>query len=323
MKFSTLLMFTVLLANSGYSQIVPSNCTASDSIINLYQEDAQRLTLRNFFNDDNTYKDSVLIPTAYSDTILNALIAVYNAEALPAHDSVIVLNTIHSFPTPLMNGFYINADSSLLWMEQLKNGILPTGNLYIDGLIDDYDLSVTGYYEFGGLYDYHSVFFTSGDDNNAQALANLFLSETGVTDAHSEVVFGDGNNITSTINEDHVELIYSKGWGDCPSGCIYRRYWQFRVYYDCSVEFVSSFGSIMDDFFNNAVIAPNPFEDHITINNVKNSYTYMIYDIAGNVILKGSLDGYGIIETGTIAKGVYIIELEANENRKLVKLIKY
>jgi len=40
---------------------------------------------------------------------------------------------------------------------------------------------------------------------------------------------GDGNNITLTRNADSAIITFSIGSGDCPSGCIYHRYWEFRV----------------------------------------------------------------------------------------------
>ncbi len=33
--------------------------------------------------------------------------------------------------------------------------------------------------------------------------------------------------INDSIYSTHVELTYSYGWGDCPSGCMWRRYWKF------------------------------------------------------------------------------------------------
>ena len=40
---------------------------------------------------------------------------------------------------------------------------------------------------------------------------------------------GDGNTITLTRNEDSAIITFSIGSGDCPAGCIYHKYWEFKV----------------------------------------------------------------------------------------------
>jgi len=42
---------------------------------------------------------------------------------------------------------------------------------------------------------------------------------------------GDGNNISISRNGDSTVITFSVGSGDCPAGCIYRKYWEFIVSY--------------------------------------------------------------------------------------------
>lgn len=117
MKLISLFLTIVVGTLTTYGQIVPSSCSAPDSILSKYNDDADRLALRKIYRNNLTYKDSINIPQEHSDTVLNALIAVYNATTLPARDTVVNMFDIHSFPEIIMNGIEVAADSNLSWMQ--------------------------------------------------------------------------------------------------------------------------------------------------------------------------------------------------------------
>ncbi len=238
--FLLILLFGTIVVNG---QTVSSTCTAPDSIVQKYIHDANRLALRKIKAQNLTYKDSILIPYSHSDTVLKALLAVYNATSLPARDTIVTLFNIHTFPIPNINCISISADSSLAWMHQLRNGIIPTGNSQVDSLLAYYYLNIDYYSDWAGWFIYHTVRLVSDSDYNALPLSNVFDSVAGVVITEACNVYGDGNDIYATIYTDHVELIYSLGGGDCPSGCTKRRYWKFNVYFDCTVQYVGSYGS--------------------------------------------------------------------------------
>ena len=91
MKTATLLFLFIAYQISSNCQIVPSVCTAPDSIVTKYKEDADRLTLRKIYRNNLSFKDSIDIPKVHSDTVLNALIAVYNATTLSERDTVTIM----------------------------------------------------------------------------------------------------------------------------------------------------------------------------------------------------------------------------------------
>src|SRR5688572_22200924 len=133
MKFIFLtLIIVVISVNHGFNQVT---CIAPDSIIALYQDDADRLALRKIHRLNLPDVDSVEISQIISDTFLNALLAVYNAVEIPERDTVVSLLDIHTFPQPLMRTVWVAADSSLFWMNQLQNGIIPTGYAALDSII--------------------------------------------------------------------------------------------------------------------------------------------------------------------------------------------
>lgn len=224
-------------------QTVVSSCSASASVVALYKDDADRLAVRKIFRIGSNYMDSIKISKLWSDTVLNALVAVYNATTLPARDSVVTMFNVHTFPNPVLNKIEVSADSNLAWMHQLQNNIIPTGNLSVDSLISDNNLHLSSYQNWFHFMPYQTAILQSDSNLNIVALANKFLSLPGVFYAEPSIYAGDGNEIQDSIYPTFVELNYSYGWGDCEAGCISRHFWKFRVFHDCSVEFVGSYGT--------------------------------------------------------------------------------
>ena len=77
---------------------------------------------------------------------------------------------------------------------------------------------------------------------NTVALAKRFEELEEVAMASPELFIGDGDRVTATETDNGVVIAYSKGWGDCPSGCINRHVWAFRVAPDGRVSYLGSAG---------------------------------------------------------------------------------
>ncbi len=317
-------LLTLAFASSGQS--VQSSCIATDSILARYQDDADRLTLRKIYRQGLTYIDSVTIPQSHADTVLNALIAVYNATTLPARDTVVSIFDIHTFPEPILNGFNIAADSTLPWMQQLKLGNIPTGYATIDNVIATYGLNVQSYLTFGNSYPWHNVVFTSDNNYNFMALTADLATIPGVYESEPNFAFGDGNNISDSIYNDHVELIFSLGWGDCPSGCTARRFWKFNVYYDCSVEYVGSYGtplqitSVVESSFPDISVFPNPFSQIIQVRGFPKTFEYTISNILGQPIVKGTSTNGTVDNLNELNDNIYFLTIYNNQRTRTFKL---
>lgn len=270
MKNVIAIIVIILSAHFSNGQTVPSSCTGSISVTNSYLKSAQRLTMRKFIEQNSTYMDSIHIPQNHVDTILNALIAVYNATGLAARDTVVTIYGITAQNYPTVDGIYVQVDTTADWSDSLDNGIIPTGNFYIDSLIDAHYLNLTNYYE-SSIHDYGIASFVSDSSYNIFALADAFLAAPFVLGSGLNAFAMDGNDISCIINPDHVEVTYSHGWGDCMSGCIDKRFWVFKVYYDCSVEFVGSYGDVIyymnvnEDNEQENLVYPNPFIESTTL----------------------------------------------------------
>lgn len=316
----------------AFSQTVISSCIAPDSIIAKYNNDADRLAVRKFHRNSLPEKDSIIIPTAHSDTVLKALIAVYNAVGLAERDTVINFFDIHSFPKLSLHLFEITADTNLYWVQKIKNGIIPTGDVIIDNIMSDYYLYIQSYSQ-ASSQPWAFINFQTDTNYNIPAFSNLFDTLPGVYFFYPIGMGGDGNDITDSIHSTHVELIYSYGWGDCLAGCICRRYWKFEVDFNCNVSFSGSyvnfpsycnfpFTGIQDNERHELIsVEPNPFSDHLFVKDMVR-FNYNICDITGKKIIEGKTVNSKIENLEFLKPGIYFLKILNDKKSVTLKILK-
>ena len=202
-----------------------------------YLEDANRLALRDLLA--NGFSE-IPIPQDAVQPYYNALILVYNATALPARDTVVDVYHIHTFPAPTTRSLMLQLRASNAWVQALARGDIPTGDATVDTLLARYSLSVSSVFTLSN----GDVFLTLGSAGplNVKALGTLFAGIPGVKSAEPNGAVGDGADIVGSLNSA-VLLHYSEGYGDCPSGCIARRFYHFAVRDDGTVEYLGASGS--------------------------------------------------------------------------------
>jgi len=319
--------FLLLLSTSAKSQIVSSSCAAPDSIINSYKEDATLLTLRRIYLNGDSHKDSVMIPESYIDTVLNAMIAVYNVTSIPERDTVIEVFDISPLYNLGLHTFTLSADSGLAWMNQLKVGNLNTGFTELDNIITDYNFTQYGYYDWPWWY--HSSTFVTNNTYNIKAIIDPLNAFPEVYGIGPDFNGFDGPDMLHIVHTDHVELRYMHRWGDCPAGCMYQRTWVFKVYFDCSVEFVESYdgpapdASLSEIDWNNVTVGPNPSTGVITVRGIEGKYDYAVVDLLGKIIISNTNNGSKAIDVSSLPEGTYVFHLKmegANLQRKIIKL---
>ena len=303
-----------------------SSCTAPDSIILKYQNDADRLALRWVDENELTYADSTAIPGELSDSVMHALLAVYNAVNIPERDTVVMVNDIHSFPKPELRILTVEADSSLSWMRRLRHDSIPTGNDTVDHLISQFGLEI---YSYNILWKFpqHEVIFMADTNYNLVPVVDTFKTVSGVLIARLGAYFGSGNDITANLTPDYTELTYSFGWGDCVRGCTNIRFWKFDVYPDCSVEFKEAYEFPQDytgftDHKSSPDLYPNPFRDEIHIDGLTGKYEYTICNGMGQKLMQGKITGKVIGNLGDLPSGLYYLKLKSDEQTTVFKLLK-
>ncbi len=210
-----------------------------DSIKTLYKKYAGTLALRELQSDAKLKETLVTIPNEYIELFYNSLILVYKATNIPARNIVVEDYAISVFPSPETKYIVIGVDTTFAWVKMWKNDSLLTGNLKVDSLTTNYQLSFYGFYNWPWSV---SFILQAAQPINILALSQRFKGIDGVKEVYPDGIIGDGSNIAASITDNYVQLDYSYGFGDCPSGCISRHYWHFRVYYTGTVEYIGESG---------------------------------------------------------------------------------
>lgn len=203
-----------------------------------YREDATRLALRDLLANGYT---EIPIPSDAVQPYYDALVLVYNATVLPVRDTVVDVYSIHTFPSPGTRSLLLELFGSEAWVQRLARRELPTGEPTVDALMERYVLSIGSVYTMST----GNVLLTLGSAEplNVKALAPLFSGVSGVRFAEPNGFVGDGNDIRGSSEESRVLLDYSVGYGDCPAGCIGRRFYHFLVHADGTVEYLGPSGA--------------------------------------------------------------------------------
>lgn len=333
LKKLVLLAVLILVQLHLKAQTVPSSCIAPAQIKASYQDDADRLALRETIRTNSSWIDSVEINPAVSSKYMDALIAVYNATSLPERDTVVSLLNLHA-NDPYLNfdALSIYADTGLTWMQAYKNHQLITGNPAVDSLTSNYSLDSSHAYFYSSNSN-GSVYLFFSQNQNLTSLGIKFETIPGVAQAQPDSYYGStGKDIDGSIYTNFVGLSYHYAWEDCPMGCMYDRYWDFKVYSDCSVEFVQSYGDpfpsdyVTIEEYNKTSFSiwPNPFSDEINIDQpTTETYSYKLIDIIGKVHQTGSIENGQISVKDQLPNGPYYLLLTSKSGKSIqFKLIK-
>lgn len=206
-----------------------------ESLKTLYREDAVQLTLDELLSKNG--EQDVDLPSDLIDKYYKALVTVFNAETLPERTAVVETYEIHTFKRADPHSVLITVDPGYAWTVAWQNDQTTTGNPLIDDLLETYELSLADYQEFTNL-----AVLETPRTLNPFALAVMFEAIPGVLFSDANTFAGDGNNIFAVRNGNAFEITYSRGWGDCPSGCIFRHHWRFMVLNYATATFLDESG---------------------------------------------------------------------------------
>lgn len=317
MKNLTVLLLLFLGLATLKAQVVPSSCTAPDSVVKLYSYDADRLTMRKTFQNSTPWKDSIAINPIIRDTLLKALLAVYNATGLPATDTVVNIAQIHARPDRILDELVVRCDTNVAWGKELSKGKLITGNAYVDSLIVVGSFNRVVLLPPGGNGEL-TITLIAPFNQNLKPLATAFWALPGVQFALANYAVGGYElNITDSIYNEYIELTYYYGWVDCISGCWYSRIWVFKVHPGCDVEYVGSYGDpvpadlgLVEEQPQPITVWPNPFRDHFEVSGAPLHGSYKLYNTLGQLVQSGTLDDNGIVVERELPPGPYLLQLQ-------------
>lgn len=190
-----------------------------------YKEDAHRLAAREFNSTARGDQPEPKLPAARVNFFYDLLTKVYlMSEKDP---EIPAISDIHTFPNPPLQNMMVVLEKDAEFAENWIKGQRMTSNLYLNQVMSEHRLKVSGFRESGmGTMGV----ITSPSYVNTKDLAYILQSVDGIKIAEPDGMAGDGNNIEwGSEGKNHMALKFSKGAGDCPSGCIHRKYWIFYV----------------------------------------------------------------------------------------------
>ncbi len=270
MKILFILSVLVFSIYNAASQTYPSNCIATGSMENNYRNDVYKLAIKRVNDINSPWKDSVVIPSLYRDSIAIALYAMQNMQASAIKDTIQALFGIFN-----SNSYYAadslhiaSAGEPYTYTYKIKtlrivvfntaswagdwssDNYNNTSSLEINNLINRFNLQVSA--ASAQIYPDKRIYnIISPVALNIQALRNQFLFIAGTANCDL-IPYFDGNSMDVDIVNADVLLTYMIRCGDCPSGCTYGRIWKFRINTgsDCSVTYLS------DQYWGLAVFSP-------------------------------------------------------------------
>lgn len=302
--------------------VVAQDCPPSQDILENYLFDAELLALREIHT--NTYHeffDSVWIPVELTNKYLGLLSSIDLLETELTRN-IFDTYTIHVFPDVPYMEISMMVDTSLQWIKDFSKDSLISGNAQFDSIVSKYSFRLTSYYHFS---TFSSMRIQSVNVLNLNPIVDSLNNISGLSNVSAKSSWaGDGDDIRITYSSDTSFVEFSKGWGDCPSGCDQRQYWKYSII-DCSSSFINTYGDIYtgdkEVSFLHLNIYPNPFDNYMRVHYDKPVTRINIFSITGKKI-KTVIPDNAEINLSFLNQGVYMLEVVSGIDRKMVKVIK-
>lgn len=200
-------------------------------IIENYSNDAKQLYYEEILSNENHFNyNNPILDTVEVNNILKIIQAVYNSNSSYRNE---VFNdySIHTRYCNSLNSIILKVQTSSSEIVNLVNGIIPTGNTELDNILQTYEFD-----SLSTSYSYPNfpwlTIYTSKEYNMIPIAEELNNIPSIVLAEMNNGCIGDGNNISLKRSGDYAIITFSIGSGDCPAGCIYHKYWEFKVVND-------------------------------------------------------------------------------------------
>ncbi|MDX1670921.1 MAG: hypothetical protein R3211_01165 [Balneolaceae bacterium] len=197
-----------------------------------YRMDAEKLAVRYINDKDSTDTE---IPDNLIELFYHGLVHIANFEQ-PAARTVTEELDIHARNPVSSREILVFADSNATWVAAWRDSLTHTGNDQIDRLTDRFNLELIAFNELKFVLPQVMATLESDRAINGYAVGRLFEEHDDIVGSHPDQ-FTDGNDIRVLIFDDYLFYTFIHGSGDCPSGCINKQQWDFKVFKDGTVEF--------------------------------------------------------------------------------------
>ncbi|GLB53069.1 hypothetical protein NBRC110019_21090 [Neptunitalea chrysea] len=322
---------------TGYSQ-----CTVDPYISTNYINDAKILALREILSNTNDVDyTNPIIPQARYQPYLEGLSVIYtNTANNQVTDSMFNEFAIHIHPVSLQTAtphtINLKVPATTSWLNDFKNtGI--SGDTTLDNLMSTYNFGVESYTDLSGC---NCTWFhiESTEIINVNALVDDFASVTDITyvDTSSDSalsynytginytissIWGETSEvqITDITVENGIYTFWLYG-GDCLSGCIISKAYEFQLNSDCTYTPMKT-----EDYeLSSLEIYPNPTTDYLSIKVANSDSVENVAIYTANGTLITSKNSTTFLDVSAYASGVYFVKITApsgaSSTKKFIKL---
>lgn len=211
-----------------------------DSLRNAYYEDGARLTVRSLARSGS---NEIKIPRDSIDYYVERLVEVYYYIMRSNNtDSIDQLTAVHAFENPSLHTIDVDVQPGTVWMADWNSNAPALNNKEANTLIKKYKLKLIRL-----INDGRNATISSDAVINPYALADAFRKLPGVKDAHPDERLGATQDIYVYHLKKGTKVTYMKGAGDCVSGCIHKKYWDFNIDNKGKVTYSGTRGSLPKD----------------------------------------------------------------------------
>ena len=200
-------------------------------ILDNYYIDAKYLYLDEIVHDStNVNYNNPIIDETEITQILKIIQAVYNSNS-SERDTVFEVYDIHKLHCYSFNSIYLEVLNESPEITNLINHVFPTGNSQLDDILTTYNFDSVKYYS-------SSVFplliLHTNNEYNLVPIEQEFseIESIQIAGSNKDISCTDtdfGDNISLKRNSNSAVITFGIGRGDCPSGCISQKHWEFKV----------------------------------------------------------------------------------------------
>ncbi|MBO9594288.1 MAG: hypothetical protein J7599_15390 [Niabella sp.] len=225
-------LFIAVMANAcqkpAHTDLDHENAVlAGEFITKNYSGDAIQLYLREL--RQNTQHKNYNNPAIDSQELVSMLKIFQAVYDLNTPETKYIFNTrkLHSKHCFSTGSIILKVDTAQPEIKQLAAGKIPTGNPDLDKILLKYQFDSVRL-----AYGYPQITWLT--INTAQRLntipiVNELKQVPSILIAEQNGGCIDGDDIAFSKEQGGVKITFSEGGGDCPSGCTFRKYWDFRV----------------------------------------------------------------------------------------------
>lgn len=268
-------LFPLLMAQ-GVAQL-SYNCLNFSLKDSIHRLDGEQLLARAIEQGTGITGSAIPLPQDQIQLIANALSAIHNDSSLPYLDEIVNLYKIRTSNEVSSRRLQMLVDTASLWSlgSEINSNQFASGDYELDRLLKDFTISLFAPARYVEMENetYLQVDLISRIPLNIGALVKRLEIIKGVIEARPLLVENTGETTTDIEFEqtsEYYEFTFRYSW-NCTDGssCTNDHFWIYRVYPDCTTEFVKEKGDVLPirevPGFLSTGIYPNPTTDLVSV----------------------------------------------------------